>query len=150
MLLDSPQILSGVSFCSGQTWLIILSSGVGFLPGQSIDNFNPRFAPDIFKLIFGENALQNSTQLTINKSDLVGLTPQANNTAESLLVAIIARNINSAQLQILSPKLDIEYWGHGVSGNSKVDTLLIKIHNLISSNDNEIEDYTNIVNPNDY
>ncbi|MEH1940095.1 MAG: hypothetical protein V7L01_07750 [Nostoc sp.] len=39
--------------------------------------------------IFGEGATQNATVLVIRKSDLLRLTPQANNTAESLLVAIL-------------------------------------------------------------
>ncbi|AFY48897.1 hypothetical protein Nos7524_3094 [Nostoc sp. PCC 7524] len=38
--------------------------------------------------VFGENASQTSTTITITKADLTGLTASANNTAESLLVAI--------------------------------------------------------------
>ncbi|MBD2516868.1 hypothetical protein H6G93_17955 [Nostoc sp. FACHB-973] len=40
--------------------------------------------------VFGANATQTSTDLVIKKSDLtsVGLTPGANNTAESLLLAV--------------------------------------------------------------
>lgn len=40
--------------------------------------------------VFGANATQTSTDLVIKKSDLtgVGLTPSANNTAESLLLAL--------------------------------------------------------------
>ncbi|MDQ3018246.1 MAG: hypothetical protein M3Q64_00010 [bacterium] len=43
--------------------------------------------------VFGTNATQDATTLTINKSDLVstGLTPSANNTAESLLLAIVLK-----------------------------------------------------------
>ena len=41
--------------------------------------------------VFGTNATQNGTELVINKSDLaaIGLVPSANNTAESLLVALM-------------------------------------------------------------
>ncbi|MFK0733479.1 MAG: hypothetical protein ACIWVG_20385 [Gloeotrichia echinulata HAB0833] len=41
--------------------------------------------------LFGENASQSASTLTISKLDLaaVGLTPAANNTAESLLAAMI-------------------------------------------------------------
>jgi len=38
--------------------------------------------------IFGANATQDSTTLTIHKADLAGLTPVAMNTAESLLAGI--------------------------------------------------------------
>ena len=43
--------------------------------------------------IFGINATQDANVLTINKADLaaIGLTGSANNTAESLLAAIIAQ-----------------------------------------------------------
>lgn len=41
--------------------------------------------------VFGANASQTATELIISKSDLasIGLTPSANNTAESLLVALM-------------------------------------------------------------
>lgn len=43
--------------------------------------------------VFGANATQDATTLTISKADLVsvGLTASANNTAESLLLAIILK-----------------------------------------------------------
>ena len=44
--------------------------------------------------VFGANATQTSTDLVIKKSDLTdtGLTASANNTAESLLIAIILKS----------------------------------------------------------
>jgi hypothetical protein len=41
--------------------------------------------------VFGSNATQDATTLTIAKADLTGLTASANNTAESLLVALILK-----------------------------------------------------------
>jgi hypothetical protein len=41
--------------------------------------------------IFGAGASQTLTTLTITKADLTGLTSSANNTAESLLVAILLK-----------------------------------------------------------
>ncbi|MDZ8227526.1 hypothetical protein [Nostoc sp. ChiVER01] len=43
--------------------------------------------------VFGSNATQDATTLTISKADLAvtGLTPSANNTAESLLIAIMLK-----------------------------------------------------------
>lgn len=38
--------------------------------------------------IFGTNATQDETQIIIQKADLIGLTPSANNTAESNYIAI--------------------------------------------------------------
>lgn len=41
--------------------------------------------------VFGTNATQNTTTLTISKADLTGLTATSSNTAESLLVAILLK-----------------------------------------------------------
>jgi hypothetical protein len=41
--------------------------------------------------VFGANAAQTSTTITITKADLTGLTASANNTAESLFVAILLK-----------------------------------------------------------
>lgn len=41
--------------------------------------------------VFGDGASQTSTTLTISKADLPGLTATANNTAESLLVALLLK-----------------------------------------------------------
>lgn len=54
--------------------------------------------------VFGANAAQTATTLTISKADLaaVGLTASANNTAESLIVAalLLAKNyLTDANLQ---------------------------------------------------
>ena len=38
--------------------------------------------------IFGANATQDATAITISKADLIGLTADANNTGESVLVSI--------------------------------------------------------------
>ena len=41
--------------------------------------------------VFGTNAAQTATTLTITKADLTGLTASANNSAESLFVAILLK-----------------------------------------------------------
>jgi hypothetical protein len=169
MIFESPSLLSGITASPGQLFPLgemlsglsisfgqlatmpFIYSGNSASPGQKIENSLPRYAPDIFKLIFGENATQSSTQLTINKPDLTGLTPLANNTAESLLVAIIAKNINPQVLKIQTPKIDIEFWGCGYNNNKRIDTLLIKAYNLLlTTNTYEIADSNNTINPNDY
>lgn len=49
--------------------------------------------------LFGVNAAQTATELVIKKADLVaiGLTPQGNNTAESLFVAILLKALENFQ-----------------------------------------------------
>lgn len=41
--------------------------------------------------VFGTNATQSATTVTITKADLTGLTASASNTAESLLIAILLK-----------------------------------------------------------
>ncbi|MEH2371950.1 hypothetical protein [Nostoc sp.] len=41
--------------------------------------------------VFGANATQDATTVTIHKADLTGLTPSATNTADSILGGIIAQ-----------------------------------------------------------
>lgn len=42
--------------------------------------------------VFGANATQTATTLTLSKADFPGLNPTATNTAESLVVAILLKN----------------------------------------------------------
>ncbi len=61
--------------------------------------------------VFGTNAVQTSTTLTISKADLssVGLTPTASNTAESLFAAILflAKNSLTIANQDINPEQSI-------------------------------------------
>jgi hypothetical protein len=47
--------------------------------------------------LFGESASQSATELVIKKADLVavGLTPQLNNRAEQLIVAIVLKSLEN-------------------------------------------------------
>lgn len=47
--------------------------------------------------LFGEGAFQNENLLVINKNSLLRLTPTANNTAESLLAAILITALQNFQ-----------------------------------------------------
>lgn len=61
--------------------------------------------------VFGANASQTATTLTIDKGDLspTGLTPSATNTAESILAAIIKRLLSNltVEYQLLNPDQSI-------------------------------------------
>jgi hypothetical protein len=132
-LLLTPELLSGSSLCAG-----------------NVNFIYARIPPNTFNLLFGNNAYQDASIIRINKPDLSGLTPQENNTAESLLVGIIARLLINNR-KVFTPKIDIEFWGCGYSDNKRIDTLLIKAYNLLSTTNNyEIADYNNTINPNNY
>ncbi|MCC5597967.1 hypothetical protein [Nostoc favosum] len=55
--------------------------------------------------LFGVNAVQTATELVIKKSDLVaiGLTPQINNRAEQLVVAILLKALENFQGHLTDP-----------------------------------------------
>ncbi|MBD2360045.1 hypothetical protein H6G36_02325 [Anabaena minutissima FACHB-250] len=54
--------------------------------------------------LFGVNAAQDSQALVIQKSDLPSLTPNINNSAESLLIAIILQALENFQGEITTPE----------------------------------------------
>jgi hypothetical protein len=57
--------------------------------------------PLTLQQLFGVNAIQNGQTLIINKSDLPLLMPVTNNTAESLLVAILLKALSNFSGNIL-------------------------------------------------
>ncbi|MBE9011033.1 hypothetical protein IQ250_12530 [Pseudanabaenaceae cyanobacterium LEGE 13415] len=78
--------------------------------------------------VFGANATQNETSITIQKADLqaLGLTPAATNRAESILVAIVMRatsaltEVNRAQ-DLTNRHVTVNYAGQDLidqSGNA--------------------------------
>ncbi|MUL39340.1 hypothetical protein [Gloeocapsopsis dulcis] len=68
----------------------------GILQNQINGFVNPRIGEfhnylSRFARFFGENAAQTATHLIIRKSDLPLITPSSNNTAESLVIALLLR-----------------------------------------------------------
>lgn len=53
--------------------------------------------------IFGENATQSTTTLTINKADLPKLTPSLSNRAEQLLIAICLKALENFAGELTDP-----------------------------------------------
>ena len=121
---------------------------------QSIGNFNhflnPFFPPDHFYFLFGASARQTVNSLIIQKSDLFGLTASANNTPESLLVALLFRNVLSNKSVQLA-EISFTYWGRGSTDGKCIDTFLIDIRDkLIPTNSSELPQISNTINPNSY
>lgn len=107
------------------------------------------FEPPNFQAFFGFNAAQTATSLIINKSDLTGLTPLTNNTAESLLVGIINRILAGKHL-VQFVHIDFKYWGHGVDGKKRIDTVLLYLYDKEYNGIGDISTLLTTVNPNDY
>lgn len=128
-----------------------------FSPGilQSVGNFqiklNPYFSPSRFSYFFGANAVQDLSKIVIKKSDLFGLRPLPNNTAESLLAGIIT-TLLSGQKGVNFPSISLDYWGYGYTDGKKIDTVIINLFNLAAYDGNILLDsnYSLNVNPNQY
>jgi hypothetical protein len=56
--------------------------------------------------IFGTNAVQDASTITIAKADLTGLTASTNNTAESLLTAIVLKAQSYLTLTAFDSNID--------------------------------------------
>lgn len=56
--------------------------------------------------VFGTNALQDASVITLDKADLTGLTASVDNTAESLLVAIVLKAISALSQTNFDTNLD--------------------------------------------
>lgn len=98
-------------------------------------------------LYFGNNAIQDNNYLYIKKSDLIGLTPSINNTAESLLVALINRliNITDDYVDVISIRLFDTY----INKNKITYTILIEIFYPATPEQIELNEPLEI-NPNNY
>lgn len=101
------------------------------------------------KIYFGDDLFQDSTKIIIPKSILIGLTPSNNNTAESLFIGFInllkQRAINDS-----FNKIGMELWGTSIEDDKLRLILIINIWKLLPAINNEIDDYTNTINPMDY
>jgi len=100
------------------------------------------------QIYFGINATQDENNLYINKGDLTGLTPLSNNSAESLLIALLLRN-----LDITSESDDlimVELFDTYISGNKIKNTILIQPSYLAPITDNELHDLPTTINPMNY
>jgi hypothetical protein len=129
-----------------------LSTGIS----QGISNFqakiNPFFSPDRFKFFFGDNAVQTIDSIAIQKSDIPFLTPDANNTAESLLVGILGIALSGKNVCEF-PGMKFYYWGTGKINGLSITTVLISFYNSLMSdanNDTDMSSFDDAINPNIY
>lgn len=151
MFANFPSIASGLILSScNQVDMAGNASAISIVLGNS-QAITPYFIPDAFALIFGSNATQDATSLTITKADLIGLTPSENNTAESLFIAIITKSLGGSRT-INFLKLTIDYWGYGYTTNQRVDTLLVNLFKIVEYDGNLLLDsnYSNQLIPDDY
>lgn len=101
-----------------------------------------------FQTIFGIDARQTSTVIKIPKSSFTKLQPSANNTAESLLVALLLRLF--AFTDYSNDKIYSYFWGIGFSKGKVNHTLIIKLSNKLTPVNNYELPVDNIVRVGDY
>jgi len=98
-------------------------------------------------LYFGNNATQDSNYLYIKKSDLIGLSLSVNNTAESLLIALINRliGITDEYTDVILVNLFDTY----INGNKITYTILIQLFYPATPAQLELDELLEII-PNNY
>jgi hypothetical protein len=151
MFFSSPTIATTTTKSNGNIFNNAFSLNAGNLNclGNLQAISNPYFPPNTFSFIFGQSAYQTINSLVINKSELFGLTPNSNNTAESLLVGIINRLLGGS-LSSEFPKLSTKYWGYGNDEGNRIDTVVINIRNSLTVTSNEIAEYNYTIDPDSY
>lgn len=87
--------------------------------------------------VFGAGATQTATTLTISKADLIGLTPASDNTAESLVVAILLK----AKQQLTTANYEAN-----VEQNITIVTPDFNAQSLVTRNNQQYRQYTENVN----
>jgi hypothetical protein len=106
--------------------------------------FNPFTAQQTY---LGFGASQNLNNIYFRKSDLIGLTPSSNNTAESLLAGIINQILETVANK--RSEATVAYWGAVGEDGTITKTVEIKFYNLLSIIDYEIQ-YNSVISPMDY
>lgn len=89
--------------------------------------------------VFGANATQDATKITIQKADLagVGLTASANNSAESLLVAILL----NAKTTLTPANYETN-----IDQSITIETPGFNAQSLVTRNNTQYRQYTQTVN----
>ncbi|PAX52854.1 hypothetical protein [Brunnivagina elsteri] len=132
-------IFDSSTFASALT----IAIGFIFLQSHSI-NYQSNF-----QVFFGIDSSQSLSHLIIKKSALSGLTASANNTAESLFVALILNSLNLL-LPDTTASVNSYLWGANIANDKKIHTILINFYNQLSTVDYEFTNYSENINPMDY
>ncbi|BAZ36971.1 hypothetical protein NIES4101_28920 [Calothrix sp. NIES-4101] len=102
-----------------------------------------------FQVFFGADSRQSLSNLIIKKSDLLGLTPNVNNTAESLFVAVLV-NLIINNTNINNDNIKVSKWRTIINDNTRNNIILIQLFNTITLENNELPENNNVINPMDY
>jgi len=150
-LIESQNFLSSISLIISQAPTSqSIFTALSFARGN-FNTLTPHFSPNLFSYFFGSSAVQTINSITIQKSDLPGLTPTVSNTAESLFVGLLSVPLAGKNI-VEFPGITFKYWGYGKDGNKRVDTLLIDIRKKLTiTNSYELpEEVITIIDPDDY
>jgi hypothetical protein len=108
------------------------------------------FPPNHFTYFFGSAAIQTINSITIQKSDLPGLNPLVNNTAESLFVGLLGIALSGKNI-VEFPSITLKYWGYGSTEGKRIDTVLVDIRKkIIFTNEYEIPVDSSVIDPDNY
>ncbi|MCC5640546.1 hypothetical protein LC593_32900 [Nostoc sp. CHAB 5844] len=100
------------------------------------------------QIYFGNGARQDSNYLYIKKSDLTGLTPLVNNSAESLLIALLLKNLDMTN--DVDDLITLTLFDTYVSENKIKNIILIQPSYLALTTNDELQDLPTSINPMNY
>ncbi|RUT08428.1 hypothetical protein DSM106972_015960 [Dulcicalothrix desertica PCC 7102] len=149
MLYQSPTV-RGARIFTNTSLLSSPSPRLGSVSLNGLKYANSKHKTSLTNLqvLFGLKAYQSSTQLFIDKTSLTNLSVSTNNTAESLLVALLLRLL---YLNNSISRVNLSLWGSAINA-TKIKTYyeLELLDNLTVLDTYEIQQLNNIVNPNNY
>jgi hypothetical protein len=102
-----------------------------------------------FQSLFGITSYQSSTEIYIKKAELSGLTPNANNSAESLVIALLLLWARYAKGKI-DGKVSVDRWSVYLANEKVRYVLEANFYRKLTVISNEIQDISDTLTPSDF
>ena len=102
-----------------------------------------------FQALFGITSYQSATAIYIKKAELAGLTIKNNNSAESLLVALLLLWVKYAKGKI-DGKISIDRWGVYLADSKVRYVLSANFYRQLTVIDNEVQQISDSFTPGDF
>lgn len=102
-----------------------------------------------FQALFGITSYQSSTEIYIKKAEMLGLTPNSNNSAESLVVALLLLWTAYAKGKI-DGKVSVDRWGVYLADSKVRYVLEANFYRQLTVTSNEIQDIDETLTPSDF
>ena len=102
-----------------------------------------------FQALFGITSYQSTTAIYIKKAELSGLTPNSNNSAESLVIALLLLWAAYAKGKI-DGKISVDRWGVYLADSKVRYVFEGKFYRQLTVLDNEVQQISDTFTPGDF